>query len=267
MLSFNTYHRPDSLQMAYDLLEQNKRAQLLGGGAFLRMGNRRLTDLIDLSALNLDRVSVGSGVVEIGAMNTFHDLETSGVLPGTHSQYFKSALGQIAGVQLRNMVTVGGTLYSRYGFSDLNTALLALGGSVHLYAGGEKELDAFLEGPHPSRDILTRVTVPSNLEFGAFHSTRRSSADYAIVNLAVARVNGQLRIASGARPHRAVLAKRTMAFLKERELTPAAIRRAVEIFGDEVTFGTNRLASAEYRKAAASGLLKLALEEVLDNEG
>ncbi len=107
MLSFNNYHKPESIDEAYDILNKNKRSQVVGGGAFLRMGNRRLTDLIDISDLGLDQIIHQEDNIEIGGMTVFHKLETCPELPSLYRQYFKDALGQIVGVQLRNMVTVG----------------------------------------------------------------------------------------------------------------------------------------------------------------
>ena len=46
-------------------------------------------------------------------------------------------MSHIVGVPFRNCATVGGSVFSRFGFSDLTCALLALDASVVLYRGGE----------------------------------------------------------------------------------------------------------------------------------
>ena len=270
MLSFNNYHRPEDLETAYEILNKHKRSQLVGGGAFLRMGNRKLTDVVDLSALELDFLHTNKKTIEIGAMTSFHTLETAAHLPQNHRAFFREALGQIVGVQLRNMVTVGGTVYSRYGFSDLNTALLALGGAVHLYKAGETSIESFFEQTLPDRDILEKVCIPQSFDFGTFKSARLSTADYALLNLGVTVTKGLYRIAVGARPHRAKLAHKTMAFLNNEPLSSEGIEEAAEILACEIPFGSNRMASATYRKAVSKGLLKEALnsiyQEVHSNE-
>lgn len=263
MLSFNNYQRPESLEEAYEILNKHKRSQLIGGGAFLRMGQRRLTDVIDLSGLGLDTIEVLEHTIEVGSMSTFHRLETSEILPPMHRKYFQAALGQIVGIQLRNMVTVGGTVFSRYGFSDLNTALLALGGAVHLHKNGMKDIESFFEQDLPDRDVLTKVEIPSTFEVGAFKSARLSTADYALLNLALVRKDGKYRIAVGARPHRAKLAHKTMAYLSDNPLSQLVIDEACKLLASEIPFGSNRLASAPYRKAVSGGLLKEALLEIM----
>jgi CO/xanthine dehydrogenase FAD-binding subunit len=266
MLSFNTYHQPDTLEDAYAVLTAHKRSQLIGGGAFIRMGNRKLTDVIDLSSLELDYIRPAEDSFAIGAMTNFHTLESSEVLTPALRDYFKQSLGQIVGIQLRNMVTVGGTVYSRYGFSDLNTALLALGGVVRLYKQEDMSIETFFKAPLPDRDILLSVDIPNLVEYSSFKSTRLSTADYALLNLAVVKENGAWRIAVGARPHRAVLAHETMAYLNEHDLNAATLDKASNILMSEIQFGSNRLASETYRQAVSGGLLKQALMEVMSDE-
>ncbi len=266
MLSFNTFHQPETIEEAYTILSAHKRSGLLGGGAFIRMGQRKLTDMIDLSKLNLDYINVNDTVCSIGAMTTFHTLETSCELNDPLRRYFKESLGQIVGIQLRNMVTVGGTVYSRYGFSDLNTALLALGGVVRLHKQDTLSIESFFEGPLPDRDVLTEVEVPSTIDIGVFKSTRLSTADYALLNLAVVKTDNRFRIAVGARPHRATLAYKTMEYLNSNVLSETTIQRAADILTDEIQFGSNRLASDTYRQAVSGGLLKQALMEVMSDE-
>jgi CO/xanthine dehydrogenase FAD-binding subunit len=264
MLSFNNYQRPESLDEAYEILNKHKRSQLIGGGAFLRMGQRRLTHVIDISQLDLETISTSEHTVEIGSMSTFHTLETSESLPTMHRNYFKDALGQIVGIQLRNMVTVGGTVFSRYGFSDLNTALLALGGAVHLHKNGVKDIESFFEQALPDRDVLTKVEIPNTFEAGVFKSARLSTADYALLNLALVKNDGKYRIAVGARPHRAKLAHNTMEYLNTKPLSAQIIDEACSLLASEIPFGSNRLASASYRKAVSGGLLKEALTQIMN---
>ncbi|WP_430883611.1 FAD binding domain-containing protein [Fusibacter sp. JL216-2] len=271
MLSFNNYHKPESIDEAYDILNKNKRSQVVGGGAFLRMGNRRLTDLIDISDLGLDQIIHQENNIEIGGMTVFHKLETCPELPSLYRQYFKDALGQIVGVQLRNMVTVGGTVFSRYGFSDLNTALLAAGGSICLHKGGIKDIESFFMGPYPQRDILIKVIVPNDIDHAVFKSARLSTADYAMLNLAVTVKNNRFQVAVGARPHRALLAQETITVLNDQwktsqSLTKDSIDKACMILSSEIKFGSNRIASQEYRRAVSRGLLKEALLQIQEQE-
>ena len=62
------------------------------------------------------------------------------------------------GVQFRNMATVGGSVWGRFGFSDVLTLLLALDTEVELYQGGLVPLEEFASRK-PDNDILVRVHI------------------------------------------------------------------------------------------------------------
>ncbi len=266
MLTFNTYHVPETVEEAHTLLSTHKKAQILGGGAFLRLGNRRLSHIIDLSKAGLGTITSLEETVKLGGMVTFRELEACPELTKEMRRYFKEALGQIVGIQLRNMVTLGGTLYSRYGFSDLNTALMALGGHVHLHKGGVVSIEDFMKHGSLQKDILTSAQVPSHFEWASFKSARLSTADYALVNVAAVKANGAWRIAVGARPHRAVLALQTMRLLNENPLSEALILEAAQQLSEEISFGSNRMAGSSYRRSAAYGLIQQTLMEATEHE-
>lgn len=120
------YIRPKSLEEAYELLSSNKNSRILGGGAFLRLGSKCINTAIDLCDLDLNYIKETDEGIEIGAMTTFRDLEKSQILKEYFGNLLADALKGIVGVQFRNYVTVGASVYSKYGFSDLITALLAL---------------------------------------------------------------------------------------------------------------------------------------------
>ena len=76
-------------------------------------------------------------------------------------------------MQLRNLATVGGSLYSRFGFSDVLTMFLVLDAQVELYKGGIVPLSEYAERPK-DRDILVRIIVPKkNAKFN-YQSVRIS---------------------------------------------------------------------------------------------
>lgn len=266
MLTFNTYHAPGTVEEAHVLLNTHKKAQVLGGGAFLRLGNRRLSHIIDLSNAGLNTIVPLENTIKLGAMTTFRELETHPALQTKLQSYFKEALGQIVGIQLRNMVTLGGTLYSRYGFSDLNTAFMALGARVHMHKSGVLSIEDFMESGSPQKDILTFAEIPNQFEWASFKSARLSTADYALINMAAVKRDGTWRLAVGARPHRAVLAVQTMRLLNENPLTPDLISRAAVKLTEEISFGSNRMASSDYRSSAAFGLAQQILMEATEHE-
>lgn len=80
MFTFSKYLLASSLEEAYDMLVKNKNNAILGGTAYIKMGNRRLSTAIDLSALDLSFIKEEGENIEIGAMTTFRDIETSDIL-------------------------------------------------------------------------------------------------------------------------------------------------------------------------------------------
>ena len=87
----------------------------------------------------------------------------------------------IVGVQLRNLATVGGSLYSRFGFSDVLTMFLVLDAQVELYKGGIVPLSEYAERPK-DRDILVRIIVPKkNAKFN-YQSVRISQTDIPVLH-------------------------------------------------------------------------------------
>ena len=70
----------------------------------------------------------------------------------------KEALRHIVGVQFRNLATVGGSIFGRYGFSDVLTMFLVMDSYVELYAGGIVPLREFSQRGY-DRDVLVRMIV------------------------------------------------------------------------------------------------------------
>jgi len=99
---------------------------VLGGMIWLKMENINVGTAIDLSGLGLDTIEETEGSFSIGAMVTLRQLEEhAGLAAYTHGAV-KEALRHIVGVQLRNLATVGGSIYSRFGFSDVLTLFMAM---------------------------------------------------------------------------------------------------------------------------------------------
>ena len=125
---------------------------------WLKMENINVGTAIDLSGLGLDTIEETEGSFSIGAMVTLRQLEEhAGLAAYTHGAV-KEALRHIVGVQLRNLATVGGSIYSRFGFSDVLTLFMAMDCSVELYKGGIISLQEYAERPY-DRDILVRLIV------------------------------------------------------------------------------------------------------------
>lgn len=263
MFKIQEYVIPNSLDEAYEILQARKNNTILGGTLFLRMGSQNIGKGIDLNQLDLNFICENEGYIEIGAMTTFRELETSPLLKNYCNGIIPKAIHSIIGVQFRNLVTVGATVYSRYGFSDLITALLALDVEVELFQVGRIPLAEFLANT-PKKDILVKILIKKEQCNGSFQSLRNSAVDYAILNVAVAKVGQDWRIAVGARPGRAILAEKAAEYLAQSSLKPEDIENAAKIASNELAFGSNMRGSAEYRKEMSKVLVKRAIAEVLE---
>ena len=140
MLTIKNYVKASSLQEAYDL-NQKKNNRVMGGMMWLRMGSSSIDTMIDLSDLGLDQITENEEEFSIGAMVTLRQLEKNEELNAYSGNAVSDALCDIVGVQFRNGATVGGSLYGRYGFSDVLTVFLAMDSYVELFKGGVIPLD------------------------------------------------------------------------------------------------------------------------------
>lgn len=174
MMTIREYKQAESLEEAWQL-NQKKANRVLGGMIWLKMENINVGTAIDLSGLELDTIEETEGSFSIGAMVTLRQLEEhAGLAAYTHGAV-KEALRHIVGVQLRNLATVGGSIYSRFGFSDVLTLFMAMDCSVELYKGGIISLQEYAERPY-DRDILVRLIV------------KKEEAEFSISPCATARL-------------------------------------------------------------------------------
>jgi CO/xanthine dehydrogenase FAD-binding subunit len=134
----------------------------------------------------------------------------------------------IVGVQFRNMATVGGSIWGRFGFSDVLTVFLALDSYVELYKGGIVPLEEFAK-MKKDNDILVRLIVKKTPCKVVYSAMRNQRTDFPVLACAVAQMNGEYRASIGARPGRAMLVRRDnaegfAAFVAENTPTEGNLR-------------------------------------------
>ena len=160
MLTIREYKKVESLEEAYTL-NQKKSNRVIGGMIWLKMETLNVGTAIDLSGLGLDNIEETETEFRIGAMASLRALELHEGLAAYTNDAMRESVRHIVGVQLRNLATVGGSLYSRFGFSDVLTMFLVLDAQVELYKGGIVTLSDYADRPK-DRDILLRISVPTN---------------------------------------------------------------------------------------------------------
>ena len=256
MLTFDRYLRAGTLQEAYEAA-QKKNSVILGGGLWLRLGRRRIGTLIDLSDLGLCGVEDAGEYYRIGAYTTLRELEVNEPLNRSYGNVLRDALHAIVGVQFRNLATIGGSVFGRFGFSDVITVLLALDASVVLYHAGEIPLAEFCTMGRVN-DILTHVMIPKRACTVSYHAHRNSATDFPILNVCAARFGEELVLSVGARPGRACARRFSLGEKTAEEI-------AAEL-AQTLTFDSNTRASAQYRRHLCDVLVRRAIADAMKKE-
>ena len=227
MITIQKYVRAQSLEEAWQL-NQNKRNRILGGMLWMRLAKSSINTAIDLCDLGLNTIEETEEQFSIGAMATLRDIETHEGLNIYTNGAVRNAVKDIVGVQFRNMATVGGSIWGRFGFSDVLTVFLAMDSYVELYKGGIIPLEQFA-GMKKDNDILVRLIVKKTPCKVVYSSMRIQRTDFPVIACAVAHMNGMYRASIGARPARAILiqnetAENFASFVAENAPTEGNIR-------------------------------------------
>ena len=245
MLNIQTYVRAKSLEEAYTL-NQKRNARVLGGMLWLKMASNTVGTAIDLCELGLDTIEEDETGFTLGAMATLRMLEQHPGLATYTQNAAAKAVQDIVGVQFRNMATVGGSVWGRFGFSDVLTMLLAADARVNLYKAGTLPIETFAVMPY-DRDLLISVTVPKYRDaVFAYKAMRIQRTDLPVLNCALARLDGEYRLAVGARPGKAVLLRDENGLLADG-ITPESAAAFAAYAAQNVPTGANARGSAEYR--------------------
>ena len=277
MFYYNQYVRAQSLDEAYELY-QKKPNFVLGGMLWLKMKNKTLGTAIDLCDLGLDQIDEDENEFRIGAYATLRQIETHEALNAYTHGAIAESVRHIVGVQFRNVATVGGSIWGRFGFSDVMTIFRALGAKVQLHKAGIMDLDEFAALPRTTRDVLVSVIVPKNAKGVVYLSQRNQSTDFPVLTCAVANRSGRYVAVIGASPYMAepvwdedgildCLADAKTdgnAALTDNYETNAKIDKFAEYVAEHIRFGSNIRAGAEYREIICRVLTRRAVTQSLD---
>lgn len=264
-MKFNNYVKVNSLEEAYKILSENKSSSVIGGGMYFRLNNNSIDTVIDLSNLDMGYIEEEEDGIEIGAYTTLRELEKSPLLKSYFNGFLSEASAEIAGVQLRNMATMGGTVYGRYGFSDILTPLLVLNTSIEFFKNGRYTLDQFFKMKKKPRDILTKIIIEKNHSKGVFKSIRLTNSDFSMLNAAVVKNKEEFKIAVGARPMVCCRAVKSEDIINSSEkIDEKTIEKVCTAAESEFSFGNDVKASFEYRKELCGVLLRRCFQEVLN---
>lgn len=278
------YVRAESLEHAVALLgEYGEDARLLAGGHSLlpamKLRLARPAVLIDIGRLReLQFIREVGGELQIGALTTHHQLETTGVV-AEKARALAEAARVVADVQVRNRGTIGGVLAHADPAADYTAVLLALGATVIATGpGGARtiSLEDFFTGPFTTAlakgEVLTEVRIPTGAggAGSVYRKFVRRESDYGLSGVAVSlRVNAlgvceQARVGVtcvAVQPYRATATEQA---LRHQRLTPEVLAGAAAL----VTAGHDALedtyVSAAYRTHLVQVETQRALETALE---
>lgn len=263
-MRIESYIKAESVDEAYRLLSEKPNAVAVAGGAWLKLMPKTVSNAIDLSGIGLDTITETKDDFVIGSMVTLRELELYETFREFCNGIVSKSAGNIMGIAVRNIATVGGTIAGRYGFSDLLPMLMALDAELEFYKGGRISLEEFLNGSGPVKDILTTVYIKKTFGKGWFETLKNTAIDFPILNAAVTASPNGVRICIGARPSKAVMAEKAMKYINDLDNpTDEDIEKAADIACSELKFSSNQRGSAGYRKELCRTFVKRGLSEVL----
>ena len=255
------YVKAESLEQAYEL-NQKRTNCILGGMLWIKMSNRNVQKAIDMSGLGLNQIEETEEEFRIGCMTTLRELECHERLNQWCEGAVKDAVSDIVGVQFRNLATIGGSIFGRYGFSDVLTVFLAMDSYVELYKGGIVPLQEFAQMKRDN-DFLVRVIVKKDQRNMIYLAHRNSKPDFPVLTCAVS-VNAENGcVCIGARPQKAVRLELTEA-VREKVwsgvCTEEEMKKEAECIASQVKQDSNKRAGKEYRSRLAYVLIRRTLE-------
>ena len=265
-----TYHEPETLGEAVDLLRKggDDIAALAGGTDLLlriRRHIRTYASVVNLKRIpGLDSIEEDDAGLTIGALTTFREIECNAGLQQRFPALVDAAR-VVAGVQIRNLATIGGNLANASPSADSVPAMIALNGSVTIVGpGGERSIpieEAIASPGKPALEpgeIFTQIRMPrpaANSSSSYERFTPRSAMDIGIASVGAALTllpDGQVsevRIALGAVSARPLRASAAEALFAGERLSDELLEQAGILAAAAAQPITDIRGGEEYRRA------------------
>lgn len=260
MFTAKNFVSPDTIEEAYKL-NQKRSNKIVGGMLWLKMSKQNYDTIIDLSKLGLDKIEENDNCFEIGAYVTLRDIETHAQLNNCFNNALRDAVKSIVGVQFRNCATVGGSIFGRYGFSDVLSVFLSLDTTVVLYKRGEIPLEEFIKMPFDN-DILMKIKVVKNGRKCFYQSVRNSKTDFPVLTCASSVLDNKIRLVFGARPFNASKVEYDFDLNSNSNSLENLAEKIAENVKEEIKVYSNMRGSKEYRTHLAGVISKRAVLEL-----
>lgn len=246
------YVRPTDTSAVLEALRQPGAAPLAFGPRLPDEPLAGIETAVDLSALNLNYIREEGGAIHIGAGTPLQELAVSPVLQTQAGGVLAEAAQLAAGLNLRNLATLGGALASTAGPQEIRLALLALNAVVVLRGDKTTEIpvaDFRSAGPRVLREVKFFRVRGS----GALARVARTPRDEAIVAAIAIITQETVAIAVSGASAAPLLKSAPISNLQSSAFIESLVA-ACNPIGDY-------RGSAEYRRAMAGVLARRALEQ------
>lgn len=283
-----TYHAPTTVDEAVAMLEQYQSScAVVAGGTdvIIELNERHKTPahVIAIDKLSeLRYIKEEDGLVKIGALTTFDDLENNAYVQAHLPALLETAV-HVGSPQIRNLGTVGGNVVNASVAGDSPTTFLTYGAQVVLKsAKGERvmTIEDFNKGPgncaiRPD-ELLTEIRFPAlsgDEAVGYFKIGKRKSL--AIVVLAVAiyikrtpdnKVE-DCRVVLGAVSKHPMRSPELEALLKGRALTRQSLDDTLPAFTDAVQAAIPTRPSVVYKREGVRGAARRCFDQIISQFG
>lgn len=274
------YCAPRTLSEAVSLLAGDPGAMVLAGGqSIIPAMNMRLaapSRLIDIQHVEgLKGISVDGNHIVVKAMTRHRELETSD-LAHSANPLIREALAHVAHVPIRNRGTTVGSLCHADAAAEMPMVLLATDGSVVAEGpGGRREIPASDFFQFHMTTVRAADEIIVEARFGvlpkgggwAFEEFTRRHGDYAIAAVAamisLAGNKMAVSLAACGVASRPVRLSASEEILARGDLSPGALRQAVEAARDVVTAPDDMHATTEYRRHLLGALVQRAVKRAV----
>jgi carbon-monoxide dehydrogenase medium subunit len=261
-----TFHRPQTVRQAANLLAKNEEAKLLAGGhTLLPTMKLRLAgppQIIDMSLIEgMTGIEQSGRSLTIGAMTTHNDVNTSPVVQQAAPVIAKLA-GMIGDPAVRHRGTIGGSIANNDPNADYPAACLGLGATI-ITNKRRIKADDFFNGMFSTvlepGEIITKVSFPIPKK-AAYQKFRNQASRFALVGVFVGKRGSEIRVAvTGAGSNGVFRVKSFEEALKKR-FSPKSLE-GMSIPADGMNSDIH--GSAEYRAHLVGVLARRAVAEAI----
>lgn len=256
-MNVKQYIVPETLDEAVQLLEK-KSNRVVGGNHWLKQGTHSI-NAVSLEKLNLNYIKETEEAFIIGGATPLRDLE----MQKEFIKYFphiKEAYRHIVGVQLRNTATLGASIYSRFGFSDIVSTLLLLDTSIEINGSRILSLEEYATTKRV-KEIVTKIIIKKQNRNVAYYPMRHAETDLPYFIFGLSKMDEEYRVICGARPSSPVFLRDTSKLL-QKGLTEALVKEMLT----EADLGSNQAATKEFREHLAISLLSKGYERIFSQD-